>query len=234
MKTYSNYAIGWNCMNNHKLCRCRAAADTIDNISFAIVSDGDVDCKHSDLGAEFITNYVASKAKSIFERTIINNSNQSNMAGEWFIKHLEKKFDNYAYKIGAKYSKNLSCTLSFVITNGDEYVLLSIGNSPILIVYKDKTTRILTRDSEYVNDAMGITRLYPFSLTYKVGNMRNIDTIFICSSAAAESLIEDKSEKVSDIIFEDYKKYETNGDEIITQIRNNTLDDVSIAFIKNE
>jgi len=241
-KIASSYVIGKGHINKGIPCQDRTFKlvnkSSKGNFYGLSLADGAGSCKHSDIGAEYITKKMLYFLNSKFFY-ILKKKNPSN----YILHFIEKELSSLSCQKNILF-KDLSSTLLFVVIKNNKFIIGHIGDGVIGVLDKNNNLKTLSKpmNGEFSNSTFFTTSTYyKHRLRVIKGSIKDSSGFILMSDGSEDSLYDKQKECLIDtnqIIINwlktsSEKKVEealyANLEQIISQ---QTRDDCSLGIMK--
>jgi serine/threonine protein phosphatase PrpC len=206
-------------LKNRKPFKIRKKILDIKNSFYGLsLADGAGSCKHSDIGAELISEKILRYIKVNFDNLFIDNNIRLILTT--YIENELKKMTNDDISF-----KDLSSTLLFVAIKNNQFIIGHIGDGVIGMLDNQNNIKTISKpeNGEFSNSTFFTTSIkYPERLRILKGRIKNAVGFILMSDGAEESLYSKKEKNLSDI-----------NKTIINWLKNNSEKDVEKALYKN-
>jgi len=201
------------------------------------LADGAGSCKHSDIGAEFISKEVLIYIKKIFDSLYYNNTIQLDLTN-----YIENSLNNITNNTIS--FKDLSSTLLFITIKSNKFIIGHIGDGVIGILDKFNHLKVLSKpdNGEFSNATYFTTSTsYPYRLRLLKGTLKNCKGFILMSDGCEESLYDKQSGVLAEINKTLINWLQNNDekevekalfDNLTKVVRNKTQDDCSIGIMR--
>jgi len=183
------------------------------------LADGAGSCKHSDIGAEIITEkilfFLKSKFSYIFKKKYPN---------KYITQYIQDELQEFAYKKNLDF-KDLSSTLLFIVIKNDNFIIGHIGDGVIGMLDKNGNLKTVSKpeNGEFSNSTFFTTSTkYENRLRILKGNIKTSIGFILMSDGAEESLYDKNNQVLVDI-----------NKDIINWLKNHSEQDVEKALKSN-
>ena len=203
------------------------------------IADGAGSCKHSDIGAKNIVNFICGEMHLFFDEYY-----ETDDAVEKLTHRIEVALD----VVGDMYDvdvEDLSSTLLFVAVKDDKFISGHIGDGAIICIDCNDELKIFSKpenDEDYDHLTWFTTSNYRKDrLRVKSGNMDEYNGFFLASDGVSDSIYNPKSDKLMPVVAKFIKILDhVSEDEAKVKIeeqlkgvfKQNSDDDLSIAVLK--
>ena len=241
-KIASSYVIGQGHINKSIPCQDRTFKlvnkSSKGNFYGLSLADGAGSCKHSDIGAEYITKKILYFLNSKF-LYISKKKNPNN----YILNFIEKELNLLSYQKNILL-KDLSSTLLFVVIKNNKFIIGHIGDGVIGVLDKNNKLKTLSKpmNGEFSNSTFFTTSTYyKYRLRVIKGSIKESVGFILMSDGTEESLYDKQKELLIDsnktIIHWLDKNSEVKVEDGLYQnlkqvISKQTTDDCSIGIMK--
>lgn len=234
MKRNWMFTVGKSHLQRGELCQDRASSGTVNDVSYISVSDGIGSKKYSAFGAEYLVNNFVRHIAFNFDKLY----NLDNIKIQELIQQkCLHGFIKYHKSLGLDNYDSLKATFSCVVVKDNKVLAINIGDSPIIIIFKDGNSITLEyTDKEFANE----TTYLPTSVMikdsgfniYKSENFNEIQRIICCTDGVADSLINHDNNQLAPALFKD--EFFDNLNEYFEFFTTRSHDDCAIAIMENK
>lgn len=202
------------------------------------LADGAGSYKHSEIGAEIVTDSVLKYLRSNFAKLF----KKKDISKE-IIQHLEDELNREAKNRKIDFEE-FSSTLLFVVIKNDKYIAGHIGDGVIGFLNEENEIDVLSHpeNGEYSNSTFFTTSVdYPNRLRVKKGNLTKSTGFIVMSDGSCESLYNMKTKKLAAInaeiinwlsVAEEKEVEEALKNNLDNIVKHRTNDDCSIGILK--